>query len=117
MKAKVGRWLITAVALLWLAAWASSLVVALGDHSREVLPADGHGTLEAAYLILVALSQPLGLLAGPIVGAVAPSGRTGTVLLWLVAGLLGGSQWVGVLALGRAAWRQFRPNETSMHIR
>jgi hypothetical protein len=117
MKAKVARWVVTAVALVWFTTWASSLVVALRDHSREVLPADGHGTLEAAYLILVAISQPLGLLAGPIVGALAPSGKTGIVLFWLVAGLFGVLQWIGILALGRALWRQFRPTQTSLRIR
>ena len=117
MKANVARWLVTAAALAWLATWAWSLVVALQDHSREVLPPDGHGILEGAYLALVAISQPLGLLAGPIVGAMAPSGRPATVLFWLVAGLLGALQWIGILALGKALWRQFRPIQTSLRIK
>jgi hypothetical protein len=117
MKTKLGRWIAVLAGLTYVAAWAASLVVALRDHSREVLPPDGHGTLEAAYMTLVGITQPLGLLAGPLLAPVEPSGRPGTVLLWCVAGILGALQWIGVATVVRTVWTQFWPTRTTLHLK
>jgi hypothetical protein len=116
-KANVSRWAILAAAAAYFVVWSVSLAVALQDHSRELVPPDGHGALEVAFLTLVAITQPLGMLAGPIVGSFAQSGRTGVVLVWLVAGVLGAAQWIGVVAGARAVWAQFRPTRSALHIR
>ncbi len=67
-------------------------------------------------MALVAITQPLGLLAGVFLAPIAPSGRAGIVLLWCAAGVLGAIQWTAVAAVAAALWRQFRPHRTTLHL-
>jgi hypothetical protein len=115
--ARVGRWVAVVASVAYLAVWGVSLTVALQDHSHEVMRPDGHGKLEAAVLTLVGITQPLGLLAGLIVGSSAASGRAGIVGVWVFAGVLGAAQWIGVAVVLRAVWTQFRPSRTTLHIK
>ncbi len=93
-------------------AWAGSLAVALQDHSGDVAGPQGHGAFETAGMVLVGITQPLGMLAAPLLGN-GSSGRGGIVLFWCVAGLLGAIQWAGIAAAGAAIWGQFRPQRAT----
>ncbi len=117
MKIRLGRWLAAAAATTYLVVWGWSLIVALGDHSHEPLPADGHGMLEGAYMVLVGITQPLGLLGGTALASLGVSGPGGTVLLWCISGVLGAVQWIGVIAVLRAVWLQFRHRRMTLHIK
>jgi hypothetical protein len=116
-RARVGFWAAVVAAAVYLTAWGVSLTVALQDHADEVLGPNGHGALEAAVATLVGITQPLGLLAGLLLTFPASSGKAGIVVVWCVAGALGAVQWVGVAAVARAVWNQFRPTRTALHIK
>jgi hypothetical protein len=116
MKIHIGRVVAVALAATWVLLWSGSLAVALQDHSHEVVGPAGHGSFEAAFMTLVGITQPLGLLAGVVLGQ-GPSGRAGIVLVWCVAGLLGAIQWAGVGVIAVATWRQFRPQRTTLRLR
>src|SRR5262245_47472232 len=105
-----------ALVTAYVAVWMASLVAALRAPSQETLGPAGHGMVEGAVMVLIGISQPLGLLASTILSS-APSGRAGLVLLWCIAGSLGALQWVGIAAVARAIWRQFRPGPRSLRLR
>jgi hypothetical protein len=117
MKLRVSRWMFFVAATAYVTLWAGSLSVALFAHPDEALGPTGHGSLEAAYQVLVGITAPLGLLAGLVLAAFEPPGRLGILLAWCGAGALGAIQWLAILAVARAAWAQFRPCTTDLRLR
>jgi hypothetical protein len=81
---RLGRVVGIGLAAGYTSAWAGTLFVALQDHSGEVLAPGGHGALETAVMTLIAITQPLGLLAGVVLGSPV-TGRAGIILFWCVA--------------------------------
>jgi hypothetical protein len=117
MKLGVSRWILVLIACAYLAIWSASLVVALLADPREALGPSGHGTLEAAYMTLVGISAPLGLLAFQILATFEPSGRLGIVFAWCGAGFLGAIQWLAILAVARAIWEHYRPPSAGLSVK
>ena len=71
---------------------------------------------DQALATLIAITQPLGLLAAALLGS-ATSGRAGIILFWCVAGILGAIQWTGITAVGVLLWQHFHPDRSALDLR